>query len=72
MTDNAPTTGKVRLDFAYLGGISDEDEYDLRIQQFDRWLAAARAAAWDEGMKSWLSSSPVWPPSNPYRRASND
>lgn len=84
MNEYRPTTENIRQTFAYVqAGLDDDDGYPfvmhVHVEEFDRWLAAEKAEAWDEGALwsavecgaipdervQWLTAS-----ENPYREAS--
>lgn len=62
MSDNeyTPTTTQVKMDFAYLGGRSDEEQYDGREAAFDRWLADHDARIKSEAADKALRDAAKW------------
>jgi len=70
-TDNyTPTTEQVRRSYWY--NTSDSYSAALSDAEFDRWLAAERAKAWDEGKAEMIryqqgGKTKVPYPANPYR-----
>ena len=70
MSDYVPKCKQVRMEYAYLGGTATEAQYDRRAENFDRWLAAIQAAAFDRGVDAAASSNldeRLAKAANPYR-----